>query len=171
MKLYLKIIATFILAITLFACVNDETTADTNENLMSINYDNAFENKIGFLNQDTKSFTLINESKMISYWNKTLELSSEFQYGQIKLYKAEVEENEDQYYILNTKANDGKTYMSISTKLILSDFGFEVQGETCVCESTDCNFGCEVLSMCSCSSCARPGVCKKKHTLTTNLGG
>lgn len=153
------------------SCIDDESNSERIEGneILTINYENAFNNRIGVVSSsESDEFIDIKKSQLINYWKKNLELSDETKFNEIRLVKAEIEEGEKQYYMLNTIAENKGVYMNINTKVSLTKDGFLMRGETCVCESTNCNFGCEVLSMCRCSSCARPGVCKKKHTLTSN---
>lgn len=144
-----------------------------NENLdifkeKSINYESTFDNPIGFIDSKSKDFIKITKNDLVSHWNKVYDLKTKTEFENIKLIKAEVDAEEEQYYILNSTSENGM--INISSKVFLTEVGFRLAGETCKCESTNCTFGCEVLRMCVCSSCGgQNGQCKKTHTLTTKL--
>tara|TARA_R110002124_G_scaffold282408_1_gene457511 strand:- start:78 stop:581 length:504 start_codon:yes stop_codon:yes gene_type:complete len=159
MKTISKITLTVITLFFITACSNE----NNNFTEESIDYEEVFANKIGYVDVNTKRFNEINESQLTEYWKTNFELSSDLEFNKVKLIKAKIEKGEEQYYILNATSKNGK--INISSKILLNDNGFRMSGEECKCESTGCTFGCEVLSMCSCSSCSRPGSCKKTHTV------
>ncbi len=125
-----------------------------------------FSYDIGFIDSKSQEFVKINEKLLSNYWKKTFELSEDTEFLSAKLVKAQVNQGEKDYYIINTTSKSGK--INISSKVYKTDVGFVMAGEECKCESTECTFsGCEVMSMCSCTSCS--GECKKTHTLKEGL--
>lgn len=165
-----KLIAVMILCFFVISCINEESNLEIVEDFetSTIDYDNAFENRIGVVSSlESNKFVDIEESQLYNYWRRNLELNDKTIFQKTRLVKAEIEDGEEQYYMLNTVAENNGVYMNINTKVSLTKDGFLIGGETCVCESSGCDWGCEVLSMCKCSGCGRGGVCKKKHTLTT----
>ncbi|MFN2261476.1 MAG: hypothetical protein ABR595_05385 [Psychroflexus sp.] len=156
----------------MFACADDNPDVidsnDSVEKSIDINYENAFDNSIGYTNSDNNEFTEINQNQLTNYWINTLELDENIEFETVELIKAEVEEDEEQYYMLNSTSREGN--INISSKVLLSsNQSFLLTSEICKCESTNSNFGCEVKDMCSCSSKPRQGTCKKTHTLSRDV--
>lgn len=162
MKTIFKSILSILLLLFIFSCTNE------NSNFIeeSIDYENVFENKIGYVDENTNKTNLINELQLVQYWKNTFDLHPETEFNDVKLIKAQIEEGEEQYYMLNSRSKDGT--INISSKIMLTQNGFTMRGEECKCESTNCTFGCEVVSMCQCSTCSShtgTGECKKTHTV------
>lgn len=174
MKLIIKINLLFICFLLFAGCNNENNNINEAEIFTenSIIFKSAFENNIGYVDLETNNFIKINENELKNHWRKILETNTEatsapnIEFNEIKLIKAELEEGVDPYYMLNTTTKDKST--SITSKIILTDSGFKMSGETCTCTSTGCNLGCEVMSMCSCSSCSL-GTCEKTHTFIGRL--
>lgn len=149
-----------VLSLLALACEDDPSTESVEK---SNNIENAFDNVIGYQQSDSNEFIQIDKHQLRNYWINSFELNHDIEFKTVKLVKAEVKEDENQYYMLQAKNKNEN--MSISSKVLLSsDNTYVLTGETCKCESTNCNIGCEVLRMCSCSACSR-GQCKKTHTL------
>ena len=163
MKKLLKVTITLAILLLFAACSNDYNTF----NEKSIDYNSAFANKIGYIDAETKNYVQIDQDQLFKYWRKNFDLNESLEFMTVKLIKAKVDKGEEQYYILNSTSLNG--LIKISSKILISGNGFTLEGEECKCESTDCTFGCEVLSMCTCSSCSRPGQCKKTHTVKSEL--
>ena len=163
-----KIILGLFLALTFFACGEDESVKSENKMLKSekIDLKVAFNNSIGFIDSKSQEFEKINENQLINYWKNTFDLSDNIEFENAKLIKAELDKGEKEYFIINAISRDGK--INISSKVFQSEMGFKMAGEECKCESQSCAWsGCEVISMCACSSCN--GDCKKTHIMKNEL--
>lgn len=172
MKLLKKILPILTVSFFIFACADDHSDVnDSNDSVkksIDINYENAFDNSVGYTNNDDNKFTKINHKQLTNYWINTFELDESIEFETVKLIKAEVEEDEEQYYMLNSTSRKGN--INISSKVLLSsNQSFMLIGETCKCESIEFSSSCEVMSMCKCSSDSRNGTCKKTHTLSDDI--
>jgi hypothetical protein len=146
-----------------FACSKDGDLSSTNENLKK---GQPFESKIvGFTSNG--EFSAIEEEQYHHYLiNHVLELPKSSKGQQIS---TELKQEEGAAWLL-TKLIIGQSSYAVKQKLILDQGKFHLTGETCTCESTNCTFGCELLSGpgCNCSSCSNRGAeCKKTHKRTS----
>lgn len=162
-----KIINIFLILLTFcafYSCNEQEgiESSSVEFTFEDLNFNMAFDNPIGYVDEKNQNFIEINENQLQKYWTNNLSLPRETEFNQAKLVKAQVAEGDEEYYIIHASTKDGR--INISSKASLTKDGLRLLGEECSCETEDCtNFGCEVLTMCSCSSCS--GVCKKKHTI------
>ena len=84
MKTISKITLTVITLFFITACSNE----NNNFTEESIDYEEVFANKIGYVDVNTKRFNEINESQLTEYWKTNFELSSDLEFNKVKLIKA-----------------------------------------------------------------------------------
>ena len=164
MEFFKKVSLLLVFSIMVFACQDDKDGVNQVDSFTkkSIDYDNPFKNTIGFTGAETDEFVEIQGENLIDYWKNNLELDENMNFSRMEL--VEVNNDDESYLILTSTSDSGK--INVSSKATLSGMGIMLSGETCECKSTGCNFGCEVVSMCKCSSCTRNGECEKTHTVS-----
>jgi len=159
-----KILILFVISILIANCSNEDNTEKV-PSQKSLDMEVAFNNTIGFVDSETKDFIVINEDQLYSYWKKVVDISKKMSFEGVMISKAIVDEGDEEYYILYSISKDGKT--KVASKAHLTIHGLTLDGETCKCETEECSWsGCEVISICACSSCS--GKCKKTHTKPGN---
>ena len=156
--IYLTLLFVFVL----FSCENDNSSS-TNFDEASLSFEKAFDNKI-FENTADGPVQLSKED-FLQHWDEKFEWNNQYTFKDIKLVKARVEEGEEQYYMVQSLSDDNT--ITVSSKVMLDSKTGQLKftGETCTCESNGCNSGCEVFTMCTCTSCFG-GKCTKKHVVT-----
>ena len=164
MELIKKATLLLIFSITVFACQADKDVEEQVDsfNKKSIDFKEPFKNTIGFTDAETDEFVEIQQEDLIDHWKKSLELDEDVSFSSMELVK--VNNDDESYLMITAKSDSGR--VNVTSKASVSDKGIMLSGETCTCKSTNCGLGCEVLSMCKCSACARNGECEKTHIVS-----
>ena len=164
MQFIKKVTLLTVFSIMAFACQDDKGALEPEDSFTkkSIDFNDPFKNTIGFTDAETDEFVEIQQEDLIDHWKKSLELDEDVSFSSMELVK--VNNDDESYLMITAKSDSGR--VNVNSKASVSDKGIMLSGETCTCKSTNCGLGCEVLSMCKCSACARNGECEKTHTVS-----
>jgi len=142
------------------------------QNNNDINFENPFENEIGFINSDTEEFQSITKEQLVNYWKDTFEIESNKSFEDFEIRELRDVETGDKYYTLQTISESGE--ISITNEVSFNENRILMNKKTCKCESQSCNFsGCDASlfpggsGRCQCSTCS--GDCKKTSTVVSDF--
>ena len=151
-----------VLSLAFVSCDKEEFTINENE---------AFANKIGFISSKTGNFVEVNKTQLESNWKKIFDLDESVKFNDFRVIKSNYADTNNEYYTLKTISEGGT--ISIATKLTVDQQNqlMILDTKTCKCESVTCSWsGCDASlenDNCMCSSCT--GDCKKTSTVTNDL--